>query len=203
MDISIRVDDQQVRKALGAAQSQAPFAIALAVSNVTKDAQSAVQKGYEERFTLRQPAFIKREGAKITQFAKKADPTAILAVTEKAGFLTRFEDGDMKRPNAGKAIAIPVAVRRNKKDIIPKSQRPPALYASKAAGAGRVFSKAGKLLQRVGRGAATQLRVLYIWKSAVKLPALLKFKETTNKAVDQNWQRRALEAVDKALSYLK
>ena len=201
-DIRIRVDDKVVKQALGDAQKQAPFALSLAINNVTKDAQGGIHKGYEERFILRQPAFIKREGAKITHFAKKQEPFAIIEVTPKAGFLGRFEEGDTKRPE-GKAIAIPVAVRRNKRDIIPKGQRPPALYVSRAGQAGRVFSKAGKLLQRVGRGKSAALRVLYIWKASAKVPALLRFKRTANDAVDKNWTRRALEAVDKALSTMR
>jgi hypothetical protein len=202
-DIQIQVDDRVVRRALGEMQKQAPFAISLATNNVTKDAQKAEQEQQESVFTLRQPAFLKREGAKISKFSTKTDPTAILQVTEKAGFLVKFEEGEAKRPTDGRAIAIPVAVRRSKRDIIPKSQRPPALYASKSAAAGRVFSKGGKLLQRLGRGAASTLRVLYIWKSSAKTPRILKFAETANKAVDTNWQKRALEAVDKALSTMR
>jgi hypothetical protein len=202
-DIRITLDDKAVRAALGEAQKQAPFALALATSNVTKDAQADIRAGIQSRFILRRPDFLLREGAKITKFATKTDPTAIIQVSDKAGFLLKFEEGDEKRPRDGKAIAIPVAVRRSKTDIIPKSQRPPALYAGSAAQKGRVFSKAGKLLQRIGRGAAGQLRVLYIWKPSVKVDARLKFRDTTQKAVDTNWIKRASEAVDRALGSMR
>jgi hypothetical protein len=201
-DIDIKVDDQAVRKALGDAQKQFPFTLSLAVNNVTKDAQTDIRAGFS-RFVLRRPDFIKREGAKITKFATKADPNAEIRVTDKAGFLVKFEEGETKSPREGKAIAIPVGVRRSKSDIIPKGQRPPALYASKGGQSGRVFSKGGKLMQRVGRGKAAVLRVLYIWKSSVKVDARLKFRETTQKAVNANWIRRAGEAVDKALSTMR
>jgi hypothetical protein len=202
-DIRITLDDKAVRAALGEAQKQAPFALALATSNVAKDAQTEIRAGIQSRFILRRPDFLLREGAKITKFATKTDPTAIIQVSDKAGFLLKFEEGDEKRPRDGKAIAIPVAVRRSKTDIIPKSQRPPALYAGSAAQKGRVFSKAGKLLQRIGRGAAGQLRVLYIWKPSVKVDARLKFRDTTQKAVDTNWIKRASEAVDRALGSMR
>jgi hypothetical protein len=202
-DIQITVDDQDVRKLLKGMETQSPFALSLAINNVAKDAQTGIQSGFEKRFTLRRPAFIKREGAKITKFAKKADAQAIIAVTEKAGFLGKFEDGGTKSPQSGKAIAIPLNVRRNKSDIIPVSQRPPALYASKGAAAGRIFSKAGLLIQKVGRGARAVTRVLYVWKSSVRVPALLQFKATANEAVDKNWSKRAVEAVDRAISTAK
>lgn len=203
MQIDVTVDDTVVRAALGEAQRQAPFALALALSNVTKDAQAAIRQGYRQRFQLRRPDFIEREGAKITQFATKAKPEAILEVTAKAGFLTKFEDGGEKRPKDGKAIAIPVAVRRSKSDIVPLSQRPPALYASKGAQAGRIFSKGGKLLQRVGRGAKAVTRVLYIWKASVRVDARLRFVATANETVDKSWRTRAVDGVDRALATMR
>lgn len=203
MNVHVTVDSKAVLTALKDFQKQIPFAHSLAINNTAKDAQGGIQSGYESRFTLRRPAFVKQEGAKITQFANKQKQEAIVRVSEKAGFLLKFEDGETKTPKDGKAIAIPLNVRRSKSDIIPKSQRPPALYAGKAAAAGRVFSKGGLLLQRIGRGAAATLRVLYVWKPSVKVPALLQFTKTANEAVDKHWQRRALEAVDRAISTMK
>lgn len=202
-DIRITLDDKVVRTALKEAVKQAPFAISLATNSVTKDAQTEIRAGIQSRFILRKPQFLLREGAKISQFATKANPTAIIQVTPKADFLIKFEEGDEKRPKDGKAIAIPVNVRRSKTDLIPKSQRPPALYASAGAAKGRVFSKAGKLMQRVGRGAKSALRVLYIWKPSVKVDARLRFRDTTQKAVNANWIKRAGEAVDRALSTMR
>lgn len=199
-DISIRVDDTVVRKALGSLQSQAPFALSVAINGVTNDAQTSIREGYKQRFSLRRPDFILREGAKRTKAATKRDPQATLQVSERAEFLTRFEDGERKTPKDGKALAVPLNVRRNKSNIIPASQRPPALYASKSAAAGRVFSKAGLLLQRVGRGAKAVTRVLYVWKPSVRTPKLLQFHATANTAVDKNWTKRAMEAVDRAIS---
>jgi hypothetical protein len=201
--IDITVDDKVVRDALKESQKQAPFALSLAVNNVTKDAQVDLKAGVQSRFILRRPDFVLREAAKITKFSTKADPHAIIQVSDKADFLAKFEDGGTKSPRDGRAIAIPLNVRRSKTDIIPKSQRPPALYASKSAQAGRVFSKSGLLLQRVGRGARAAIRVLYVWKSSVKVDARLQFKKTANNAVDKQWTKRALEAVDKALASMR
>jgi hypothetical protein len=202
-DIDIKVDDQAVRKALGEAQKQFPFTLSLAVNNVTKDAQGQIREGIKSRFTLRRPDFILREGAKISKFGTKTNPNAVIRITEKAGFLVKFEEGDEKRPIDGKAIAVPLAVKRNKRDLIPAAQRPPALYASKGGQAGRIFSAGGKLWQAVGRGRNAVVRALYAWKSSVRVRPMLRFRKTTQDAVDKNWDRRALEAVDKALSTMR
>jgi hypothetical protein len=96
-------------------------------------------------------------------------------------------------------IAIPVNVRRTKRDIVPQSLRPAALYASTGAAAGRIYSSRGALIQRVRR----VTRVLFIWKARVKTPKLLRFQQTADDAVSKNWTKRALEAVDRAIATMR
>ena len=199
MNINITVDSADVRRQLGELAKQGPFAAANALNRVTNDAQDAILKGYAERFTLRRPDFFRREGAKRTHRATKTEQYTILEVTPKAGFLGKFEDGGDKRPIEGKAIAVPLAVRRNKADIIPLSQRPPALYASKGAAKGRIFSMQGKLWQVVGVGKRAVIRSLYAWRSVVRVKPLLRFVRTANEAVDAKWVQRATEAVADAI----
>ncbi|HEX6925661.1 MAG TPA: hypothetical protein VF167_09525 [Longimicrobiaceae bacterium] len=202
-EFRIDVEADPVIDGLQAFRRQQPFAMSLALNNTTKDAQAAIQHGYEQRFTLRQPQFVKLEGAKITRFSTKSRLETELRVTERAGFLTKFETGEPKVPREGRAIAIPVQARRTKRDIIPKSQRPPALYASKRAQSGRIFSRRGLLLQKLGRGARATLRVLYVWKSRARTPAILHFVDTAHQAADRHWPGRALEAIDRAIATMR
>lgn len=126
--IRIEIDTKEQERRLSAlGRQQFPFAASLALNNLTKLAQGEVRAHYRKTFTLRRPDFIEKQGAKIFKFSSKRDLSTVFGVDPKADFLEKFEQGGTKRPTAGRlALAVPLDVKRNKRDIITRGNRPRA-----------------------------------------------------------------------------
>ncbi|HEX3560375.1 MAG TPA: hypothetical protein VHU19_14300 [Pyrinomonadaceae bacterium] len=145
---------------------QVTFALAATLTTVAKEAQAASIKEIERDFTVRnnwdQPG--NAMGIKALP-ATKDDLSA--AVATKADWLIPHEEGTDKTPlRIGGQLAIPTtAVRRTKRDIIRKNQRPRALS--------RAFllkTKNGPVIaQWQGRGKNRKLVVLYHLKPRAKI----------------------------------
>jgi hypothetical protein len=187
-------------------QNQLPFAIAKALTKTAQDVQAKVIAGLPSQFTLRtkwyQPntpyGFKVEKATKINLSAK---------VYTKAPWMQLQETGGIKQV-PGKRLAIPFlekqgsrpgivfGVKRTKRDLIMKSQKPQAL-GSKAF---ILKGKKGDLLaMRTGRGKRSILRILYGLEPKANIKARLHFAETAQQVVDQGWRRNFEEAIEYAL----
>jgi hypothetical protein len=113
MNVTIKVNPS---KALGFLRAmgndQVPFALGNAVNDTAKAAQSDERLQLRRAFTLRRPEWADRS-VKITKFAKKNDPSAVLGIHPPGGDATadifsKFEADTQKLPKSG-TIAIPVS----------------------------------------------------------------------------------------------
>ena len=214
MNLTIRVDARSALGFLNSLSRQAPFAISKAVNDLMVHGQRRVQAGLSEHFTLRRRTWVERT-VKVQRWANKRSLVATVGIDPTRDVLAKFEAGGRKTPR-GNFLTVPVAVRRNKSDIIIKSMRVRELQlrAHRTAsgkvqlkGKHRTFAlkgaTGGVILQRVGRrrkGTATlaqeiaagKLRVLYAFKRSVPLPASLHFYATF--ADDAKEWRRFMEA---------
>lgn len=145
---------------------QVRFALAVTLTAVAKEAQDAVVTDIESTFTVRnnwdKPS--NAMGVKVLP-ASKHDLSA--AVATRADWLNLHEEGGTKKP-AGRNLAIPTQnVRRTKRDLIQKSQRPKALRGK------RTFvlqTKNGPVLyQRKGKGKRSQIVALYRLKPSARI----------------------------------
>lgn len=206
--MDIRVDARDVLNQFEILNRQAPFAISLGVNNLMKHGQGVVQGNLEHEFTLRHAAFIKRT-VKVREWANKAKLAAEIGIDPQRDVLAKFEEGGRKTPR-GRALAVPIAVRRGRSGIVIKSMRVRELQlrAHRTAkgqvqlkGLKRTFAvkgpSGGAILQRVGRrpkGTASladeiargTVRVAYAFKRSVPIPANLQFVATFLKDAD-NW----------------
>lgn len=200
MRYDVTVDAKEITQALAGLEGQIRFATSKAVNDVRGDAQRAIQDSLGGRFTLRRAAFVKRTiKSNREDFSTKEKLEAVVRVDPEHDFLAKFEDGGAKTPRTGRAIAIPTEhVRRTKAQIVSKSQRPRPLIA-----AGKAFSKAGRLLLKIGRGAGGRLVTGYVFKASVRIPKRLGFVDTATRAVDQHWQARATAAIERAVSTMR
>jgi hypothetical protein len=204
MNVEVTVESRAVRDMLKGLESQAPFAMSLALNNTANDVQAAIRKGVQSRFTLRRPDFILNT-VKIAkdERATKAKQEVTVHIDPTRNILAKFEEGGEKRPREGTHLAIPVAIKRNKNDIIPRARYPRPLLQSKAGLAGRVFATAVGIMKTVGRGARASTSVLYLFRTSVRLPAKLRLVQTSNETVDKVWKTRAIEAVDRAIATMR
>lgn len=122
--LSIRSNADAVAKLMAAAARQVPFATANGLNATVKDVQTEQRKVMSRNFAIRRQDFIEKHGVKIMEFANKTKLVTVIGNDPKANFLTKFEDGGEKRARAGRNLAVPRGVKRNKRDIITPANRP-------------------------------------------------------------------------------
>lgn len=176
------------------------FGTARGLTRIAKDGQSAVLGALRGTFTLRGSWFQQqnRFGIKI----KPAKPNDLVsAVQTRANWIEPHEEGHEKEPIKGSHVAVPTdQVRRNKRLIIPRGQRPPGL-GSKAF---VLQTKKGPVLaQRITRGKRKGLIVLYGLERKVKIRKQPTFYEPIEKAVKRRGERAILESIEDALRTMR
>lgn len=188
--IQIQVDARDALTYLQRVSQQAPFAVSLALNKVANHAQSAVRDGIKRTYTLRREQFVLNT-VKINREdrARKDKLDAIVRIDPERNILAKFEEGGTKTARDGRNIAIPTTnVRRNKADILQRSQRPRALLDSRAAGKGKVFKTDKGIFQRVGARGASVVRALFLLRSTVRVRPTLNFKRNATDAVQRTWR---------------
>ena len=129
---------------------------------------------------------------------KKATADRLVAeIYTRAPWMQLQESGGTKSPK-GRHLAIPTTnVRRTKRDLISKPQRPQAL-GSKAF---HIKTKAGAemLAMRIGRGKNKGLRFMYVLSKQASVKPLLHFHEQISKFVMANANGYMIKAIDKLI----
>jgi hypothetical protein len=176
------------------------FGIARGLTRLAKDGQSAVLGALRGKFTLRGSWFEQqnRFGIKI----QSATPANLVsAVQTRADWIERHETGTDKSPREGHDIAVPTdQVRRNKRFIIPRGQRPKGL-GSKAF---VLQTKHGPVLaQRITRGKRKGLIILYGLERKVKIKKVDVFEKPIEKVVGRRGQRIIEQSIVEALATMR
>lgn len=179
-------------------ERQIPFAVSKALNDL------AIRAADEERAVARQNFVIRQEnvlryGIARTKQATKTSLFAEVGVPPKFDFLNKFEMGGLKTPRDRSTVAVPqLAVKGNRRGIVPTGLRIKALaLVRKGAaieGQKKTFlirpksgSAAALILQRVGRGKSSRVRVLYVLERSVPVEAILHFVETETRVAEQQW----------------
>lgn len=184
--ISVDVQTQGVVDFLDQFSKQGKLAIVVALNRTADDVQKAVQDSLQDHFTLRRADFIKRTIYRKPgeDFATADHFAARVQVNPDRDVLAKFELGGDKVGATGGRVAVPIDIRRNKSDIIPRLLRPRALLAS-----GKAFiNKQGAILERVGRGNGnSQYLLAYVLKPSVRITPSLGFEATALKTIDERF----------------
>lgn len=211
MEIQITTNAAEVSEfARRVFHDQIPFATSLAINTTAKEFQREQREGLKDRFTIRRRWVL--TGIKINRgdFATKRKLVARIHVDPARDFLTKFEEGGIKRPT-GTRLAIPHAVRRTATGVVSRSFRPRALRfrevgGGMAKGEKRTFlvrapGGRGAILQRFGRrgrgGGST--RVLYTFAPAARIDPILEFEETGARVVRDRFEPNFEAAFDRAV----
>jgi hypothetical protein len=197
-DVEIKVEIRGLEpttKYISDLAKQIPFATALALTRTAKEVQRDEIAHIRNAFTVRGSWL--REGGKFGVGITPASKENLVAVVEsRAPWLEAHEEGTTRTPE-GSHFAIPQKdIRRTKTQVIAKFQRPKALKR-----AFKVETKRGVplLLQRVGRGKRSILRVMYQLTGRARIAPRLRFFETGRAVVERVWQRSFSEALDRAI----
>ena len=187
-----------------------PFALAKGLTTTGQSVQKKVVTDLPGKFTLRTGWYKPNTpfGIKV-QMATKANLT--VKVYTKAPWMQLQETGGIKQIS-GKRLAIPLVkrsgsrpgvqfgVKRTKKDLVMKSQKPQAL-GNKAF---IIKGKKGDLLAaRTGKGKRSILSILYGLEPRANIKARFKFEETARQVVNLEWRRNFEEAIAYALKTSK
>lgn len=178
---------------------QVTFALVSTLTALAREAQAASIASIESTFTVRNNWDKPSNAMGIKALpATKTDLTS--AVATRADWL--HEEARTKEPlRAGGQLAIPTAeVRRTKRDIIQRSQRPKAL----AGKAFRLKTRNGPVLAyRKGRGKNKQLVVLYRLKPSARIRKQSTLVEPTVKVFEKRFDKVFEQQVRRALATAK
>jgi hypothetical protein len=196
--VEIKVDVQglvPMRRYLSIIERQIPFATALALTRTAKEVQREEIEHIRKAFTVRGSWL--REGGRFGVRITPATKDNLVAVVEsRAPWLEAHEEGTVRTPE-GTHFAIPQKdIRRTKTQVIARSQRPKALKRSFKI---ETMRGVPLLLQRVGRGKRSILRVMYQLAGRAKIAPRLRFFETGRAVVDKVWRRIFSEALERAI----
>jgi hypothetical protein len=178
---------------------QIRFGTATGLTETAKQGQAAVIGALQGTFTIRGPWLLpsNRYGIRIKP-ATPSDPTA--EIRTNADWLAIHEEGGDKHARGGR-LAIPTdQVRRNKRLIIPRGQRPKGLGAKAFV----LQTKHGPVLaQRISRGKRRGLIVLYGLEQNVHIKRQSTFFEPLKKVVARRLQTNINAGIDRALATAK
>lgn len=191
-----------LQKPPGAAaiNKQLDFGTAVGLTKTAQQGQQAVLGALRGTFTLRGSWFnpSNKFGIRVKP-AKKNDLVA--AVQTNADWLITHEEGTDKRPTRGQNIAVPTdQVRRNKRLIIPRGQRPRGLNTKAFV----LQTKHGPVLaQRITRGPRKGIVVLYGLERSVHIKKQSTFREPIQKVVDRRLGENIAKGIEFALRTAK
>jgi hypothetical protein len=172
------------------------------INKTATEAQQSVQKAYRQNFTIRNQ-FLERGPLAIQvkrSNALKGDMTA--EVRTRADFLPIHETGGIKTPR-GHRLAIPTEnVKRTKRDIIQKSQRPRAL---RAKGSFIINTRKGTefIVRRVGRGKNQRLQFLYNLTARARIKRVPTFFPVISKVVSRRLNSNVRGEIKRGLMTMK
>lgn len=179
---------------------QLPFAIAKGLTQTAKDAQSEILSELPNKFTIRGTWSNPRNkfGVKIKP-ATKTKQTA--SVGTNADWLKLQETGGVKIPK-GENIAIPTEnVRRTKRQIIQRSQRPKALRGKRD-----VVLKTNRgavLFQRKYKGKRSKLVALYNLEPRARIRRVSPIIEPATRTVRSRLKPNFMNAFSEAMKSAK
>lgn len=174
---------------------QIPFAVSKGINNTAEKMRQSTLQGAKDTLTLRGSWFNPR-----TKYGFNVKPSTKnnlqADIYTNADWMKIQEDGGIK--TAKGLIAIPTTdVKRNKKDIITKGNRP-----RNAKGAFKITLKNGQqaIAKEVGKGKNKRLVILYWLEKQAKIKGVYKFHDIATNTFKANIENDMKEAVNYALS---
>lgn len=181
---------------MSAIVKQVNFGTATGLTKTAKEGQAAVVGALKGTFTLRGNWFQQsnKYGIKITPARKDKLQSEVKTA---ADWLEPHEEGRDKHAQGGR-VAVPTdQVRRNKRMIIPRGQRPKGL----AAKAFILQTKRGPVLaQRLVKGKRKGLIVLYGLENTVRIKKRSTFHDPIQKVVDRRLAANIKEGIMRAFA---
>lgn len=175
------------------------FGLARGLTRTAKDGQSAVLRSLHGNFQIRNRW---PEVGPLAIQVKSATPRDLSAeIRTRADFLIPHEEGKAKTPQTGRHVVVPTdQVRRNKRLIIPRGQRPRGLGAKAFV----LQTKNGPVLaQRISRGKRKGVIILYGMEPKVRIKKVSTFYGPIEKVVARRGGRHINDSIRDALRTMR
>ncbi len=164
--------------------TQIPYATARAINKCAAEVQKAEGENLQDKQTIRSEWWKpgRKFGVNIRPFAKWHKPEAI--VGNQADWMKRHEEGGVKTPKDGKALAIPTEEQRGgKMGIMSRPKKPKAAIRAGAFAAEMPSGMAG-IWKRVGKE-RLPLRLLFTFTKKANIKKGLNFVGLGERIVDK------------------
>lgn len=178
--IDVEVDFAPVKSWLTSLySSQVPFATARALTVIAEEGRDAVVTELQGAFILRTTWW--KQGGQFGFNRKAATKKDLVAeIFTRAPWMKIHETGGTKRPS-GQHLALPTTnVRRTKRDIISKANRPANLKNTTKVNRGGALT--------LTRNTTRTSTVMYILKNSATIRARLNFQKTARGIFDKRWK---------------
>lgn len=175
-------------------EDQLPFALSLALNRTATLARDEVRAQLPRRFTIRKAGVVR--GFRVKPSAKRQWPRLEAQVGTVDAFWTLQETGGTKRAQGGGNLAIPTGlVRRTKRGLISKAQRPRALIA-----AGRARKAEDTIRATPKRGPVGPASILYLLRRSAQIDPALGLRETVAEVVERELGPEFRRAMGEAIA---
>ncbi len=181
------------------------FGVATGLTETAKQGQAAVQGALKGTFTLRGNWFQQQNkfGIKVKP-AKRDDLSA--EVRTNADWLELHEKGGTKTPRVAKELAIPTEnVRRNKRQIIPRAQRPKNLKNTFILNTAKGKVLFQRFKRKIGtyNGKPTRIKALYNLEPRARIKKQSTFFDPIDKVVKRRLDQNIQAGIRKAFATMK
>lgn len=192
--MKVETNAKDIQSYIDSAGKQLPFALSKAINSTAERIREATLKGATETLNIRGNWWKPRTkyGFNVKASTKSNQSAEIYT---RADWMVMHEDGGIK--TAKGLIAIPtIDVKRNKKDIITKGNRPRAVV-----GAFKGKTKEGQ--EFIAKRVRGKLVILYWLEKQAKIKGVYKFHDIAKETFDKHFDNDFRDAIDYALRTAK
>lgn len=206
-------------RVLGEIAKEIPFAASVGLNRTADEAQQAIRASLSQHFTLRRRAFVESTIYRMPRedFATKATLRAGVRIHPERDFLSKFEEGGVKKPRDGRTLGIPIEARPTKEQLVPPKYQLRTLFFGQRSTPSRVgtllgarkgrgrnalvkafegtgaFVRNGRVFLREGKN---KLKLLWVFRPRVPVPASLRFLATANQIASQRAEPNLMGAIN-------
>lgn len=174
---------------------QMPFAVSQAINDTAFEFDRRQTRAMRRGFTTRNRQFTEK-AVRVRKSNKRQIPIQAEVALHPPGsprtadIWAKFEEGGVKRPR-GRALAIPVGVRRLRAGKVPDRLRPKNLGLVNGRGRDGTYVVPGVgIFQRRRRGRyRRRAKLLYVFASSARIRAALAFEERSVRVYERHFDR--------------
>ena len=186
------MDTKQIRKQLSNLAREIPYATAVSLTKTAQDVQKDLIEHTKRVFTIR------RNWLEKGKYAIRITPATKLTLQSRvwndAPWMNLFEEGGTRKPQK-RFFAVPQAeVKRNKKDMITKSNRPRNLTRSFL-----IKQKDTNRLMIFKRVSKKKIKFMYALSPDARIKSMWDFVKTGTVSIRRHWEKNVNEVLQKLL----